>query len=102
MYTVQFFIAGYSAPEGTDVEYCRSLKAVKAAVKAAHEEACRYGAGYEPTSAAIFYGKVPDVTDMYPDAMAETGPRGGVHISGCLTHHTKESKNDQDYPVLWH
>lgn len=80
MYTVQFWIAGYSSPEGTDVEYCSTLAEVKRALSREHDTAEAYGAGYEPSEVLVFKGKYKDVTDMYPDYQGITGPRGGVKL----------------------
>ena len=80
-YTVQFFIAGYGAPEGGDVEHADSKKEIGRMLQSEHDRAESYGAAYEPSEALIWRGHHDDVTDIYPDASAVIGPRGGVQFS---------------------
>lgn len=82
-YTVQFIIAGYAMPEGRDVEQYKSLADIKSALIWNHDQAQAYGAAYAPSEAIIWKGVVDDVTDVYPDLIATTGPRGGVSLRGA-------------------
>ena len=83
-YTVQFIIAGHAMPEGRDVEYFASLAEIKRRLADEHEDASWRGTGgHAPSEAVIFKGRVRDVTDVYPDYVAITGPRGGVRIENC-------------------
>ena len=79
-YTVQFLIAGYSAPEGGDVEHANSKTEIARMLQLEHDRAESAGAGYEPSEALIWHGHHGDVTDIYPDATAVIGPRGGVQF----------------------
>ena len=83
MYTVQFIIAGYSMPEGQDVEHYSSKAAISRALQREHDQAEQYGAAYAPSEAIAWKGELSDVTDIYPDACAIIGPRGGVQWSNC-------------------
>jgi len=77
-YTVQFWIAGYSAPAGADVEHHNNLRSIGAALQREHDQAGQYGAGYEPSECLVWRGEMDDTTDIYPDMHAQIGPRGGV------------------------
>lgn len=79
-YTVQFIVAGYAMPEGTDVEYYDSLEMIAFGLQCAHDQAESFGAAYAPSEAVIWKGELDDVTDVYPDRLATIGPRGGVRF----------------------
>lgn len=82
-YTVQFLVAGYGEPQGNDVGHYSSRANIASALERIHENAERYGAGYEPSEAVVWKGEHDDVTDVYPDLVATMGPRGGIHFSPC-------------------
>jgi len=83
MYTVQFIIAGYAMPDGSDVQHYNSLESIARALQSEHDSAENYGAGYEPSKAIIWKGELDSVQDIYPDKVAIIGPRGGVSFSNC-------------------
>lgn len=88
-WTAQLWVNGYSLPEGDDVSYFASLKALGEYLQDQVNRAQRYGAGYGTEEAPgggealIWEGKVEDVTDVYPDKRAFLGPRGGVNFENC-------------------
>lgn len=82
-YTYQHTIAGCAQPGGREVFHADSLKEIKKHTIALHRQAEDWGCAYEPTRALIWIGELDDVTDIYPDFSAITGPRGGVQITRC-------------------
>lgn len=82
-YTVQFIVAGYAMPDGRDVHHYSSKRAIGRALLQEHEQAEKYGAGYEPSEAVVWRGEHEDITDIYPDDCAIIGPRGGVRWDCC-------------------
>lgn len=80
LYTLQFITesGSFSAPCGDDVEHCRNLKQLKAALEYWDSEV--QALSEYRGEALVWYGRHPDVTDIYPDALATIGPRGGLHL----------------------
>ena len=80
MYTFQQLSdsGSFGYPEGTEVHYASSLQGLRfrlADWAAVHE---RIGSDSREAVIRVWKGRVPDVTDVYPDFDLRYGPRGGI------------------------
>ena len=85
IYTV--FYVSESGSFGTtpdrDIEVCKSLKEVRAALEAWAHEHEQYGSSASYASLHVSCGRFSDLTDVYPDFVATLGPRGGFVRCPC-------------------
>lgn len=77
-YTIQIHVTGYAPALGSDVEHVTTRRLCADVFRFALKEADRTGATIAGSSASVYVGHHPDVTDLYPDGVIELGPNGGV------------------------
>lgn len=83
-YTVQFFYGNsYAVPDGTDVEYFDSLRAIKDTLYCRSDFDPYYPCVDDSAEAYVWIGEHTDVTDAYPDYRVYFGPRGGLLHERC-------------------
>jgi hypothetical protein len=80
-YTIQLHTesGSFSAPDGKDVKHARSRAEIRGLLEQWVDTVTRYGDA--PCSALVWRGHLEDVTDVYPDAEATLGKRGGFHLT---------------------
>lgn len=80
-YTIQLFTDSgcFSVPGADEVEHVKSKKEIQSALEAWKDEVDRFSEG--AVYALVWHGHLQDVQDVYPEAQASLGKRGGLHLS---------------------
>ena len=73
----------FASPQGDDVTVCKNKKEVAGLLDYWKQQHDLVGSDSSQASIHVFIGKHEDVTDMYPDFIVSSGPRGGCRFTPC-------------------
>ncbi len=73
----------FAPPEGRDVEHANSKDELDSALNGWKYVHGTVGSDPEAACLIVWFGHLDDVTDIYPDRVANYGPRGGFHLHPC-------------------
>ena len=80
LYTLQTVSesGSFAQPDGTDVRYASNLRDLRWFLDSWMDDHDRVGSDSRDARLVVWKGRLPDVTDCYPDFELRPGPRGGI------------------------